>query len=128
MESGPKHPVRKDGYPVDPEMRKLEQKLEDLGEFYIGSTPEKRINIVREYHETMKRLLELGWEGPLHIEGYLPKNKMPPEYLEKYAYPNIFSPTEGYIDPEKLVVWREHNLAARARRRSFWQRLQDFFS
>jgi hypothetical protein len=40
-------------------------------------------NLVAEYHKTMKRLYELGWDDTLDFESLLPDELMPQEFMDR---------------------------------------------
>jgi hypothetical protein len=79
------HEVDDIGLPVDPELRKLEKKLCILAATWRGSWgyPRRQEEIVREYHATMAKLYSLGWDGELDVDGELPDNLLPKEYLRR---------------------------------------------
>ncbi len=68
------------GYPLDPDMRKLEFHLCDLAAWWRGE-PKKRDVIINEYHATLSKLYELGWDGVLDVECELPDEYMPQEVI-----------------------------------------------
>jgi hypothetical protein len=65
---------------TDEEIGLLEEKLEDLAALWRGTRSEEA---VQEYHETMKRLYELGWNERLIIQSLLPVDIMPKEYIKR---------------------------------------------
>ena len=76
------HQVDECGYPLDPELRRLEFYIGDLAAKWRGcATLECRDRIFREYHMTMKKLYDLGWDSSLDIESELPNEFLPEEYL-----------------------------------------------
>jgi len=86
----PPHEVDKSGYPTEPLLRQLQIKLGGLAVEWRGlhhRGDEKQNDIVTQYHETMKRLYELGWDDILDIDAELPDKLMPQEYLRRH--PNI---------------------------------------
>ncbi len=74
------HEVDVFGFPIDPELSRLESWLGELAARWRGTWDQ---NIVDEYHTTMTRLYELGWDGRLDIESELPDRLMPEEYLSR---------------------------------------------
>ena len=77
------------GYPLDPELRKLEFHLCGLAGDWRGSWGDsnRQAEIVREYHATMAKLYALGWDGILDIECELLDELMPEEYLRHRSVP-----------------------------------------
>lgn len=73
------------GYPLDPELRKLEFQLGDLAELWRGSFGDdnRQSQLVDEYHSILTRLYHLGWDSELDIESELPDRLMPQEYLRR---------------------------------------------
>jgi hypothetical protein len=90
------HKVDTFGYPVDPELRRLEFLLGDLAAQWRGSydRPEAQQTIVREYHQTMDMLYNLGWDAELDLESHLPDGLMPEEYVKRNA--GFFTPPHRY--------------------------------
>jgi hypothetical protein len=74
------HEVDQFGFPVDPELKRLESRL---GELAGGWRWTYRQDVVEEYHQTMARLYELGWDAVLDHESELPDAFMPAEYLRR---------------------------------------------
>lgn len=81
----PSHEVDEFGFPTDPELRRLEDRLGDLAGMWRGTYDEK---VVQEYHATMARLYELGWNDVLDMESELPDSLMPEEYLRRWESQN----------------------------------------
>lgn len=79
------HTVDTFGYPVDPELRRLEFLLGDLAAEWRGSydQPEKQRAIVISYHQTLQQLYDLGWDAELDRESHLPEEYMPEEYIKR---------------------------------------------
>jgi hypothetical protein len=90
------HKVDSIGYPVDPELRRLEFLLGDLAAEWRGSCehPEKQQTIVITYHQTLRRLYDLGWDAELDLESHLPEEYMPEEYIKRN--PGFFTPPHRY--------------------------------
>jgi hypothetical protein len=80
------HEVDDIGLPLDPELRELEFHLGNLAAMWRGSKgmPERRREIVKEYHDTMAKLYSLGWDAILDIDCELPDELMPEEYLRRH--------------------------------------------
>lgn len=80
------HEVDKFGYPVDPVLRHLENRLADLAGEWRGVRRgvDGQDDIVREYHEIMEKLYSLGWDGILNIDDELPDRLMPEEYRRRH--------------------------------------------
>ena len=76
------HEVDVFGFPVDPELNRLESYLGELAARWRGSWDQ---SVVDEYHAIMTRLYELGWDGRLDIESELPDRLLPKEYLQRRA-------------------------------------------
>ena len=81
----------KHGFPVDPEIRRLEHELGDLAAEWRGAQgePEQRMAIVRAYHVTIAQLMDRGWDAGVANLGYeetLPDELMPAAYLQQVAY------------------------------------------
>ena len=74
------HEVDIFGFPIDPELNHLESYLGELAARWRGTWDQA---IVEEYHATLARLYELGWDGRLDIESELPDRLLPKEYLER---------------------------------------------
>lgn len=73
------------GYPIDPELRKLEFYLGDLAARWRGSydRPDVQEALVREYWAVLNQLYALGWDSLLDIESELPDRLMPEEYMRR---------------------------------------------
>jgi hypothetical protein len=83
------HQVDKIGYPVDPELRRLQIQLCDLAgrwRFY-GGDARRQEETVREYHATMAQLYALGWDAVLDVECELLNELMPEEYRRRHPLP-----------------------------------------
>ena len=65
---------------LDKEISRLEIELEDAAAFWRGTYSDEAI---QEYHEIMKRLYDLGWNGRLAIQSLLPAELMPEEYIKR---------------------------------------------
>ncbi len=81
----PKHAVDELGIPLDPELKKLEFHLGHLAAYWRGSGDNQVLSaeIVKEYHSTMAKLYELGWDGELNYDSELPERLMPHEYWKR---------------------------------------------
>ena len=78
------HETDQIGYPVDPELRALEFHLGNLAaEYREHISPEHDKHVIEEYHATMSKLYQLGWDAVLDIESELPDTLMPEEYLKR---------------------------------------------
>lgn len=79
----PPHKVDNIGYPIDPELRALQRHLgilaQELRGRARGDSDEKQWKIDLEYHTTMKKLYDLGWDDILDIDAELPEHLMPEE-------------------------------------------------
>lgn len=75
-----KHETDRSGFPIDPQLRRLEVQVATLAGIWRGTFDSK---IVREYHVIMGLLYELGWDGVLDFESELPDELMPDEYLKR---------------------------------------------
>jgi hypothetical protein len=75
------HEVDNLGFPIDPQLRRLEKHLGYLAAVWRKTKAE---NIVREYHTTMKLMYELGWDGVLDFESELIDELMPEAYLRRH--------------------------------------------
>lgn len=75
------------GFPLDPELRRLEIYLSDLAAAFRGTRgmPDKQMEIVQEYHATLSQLYALGWNDSLDEDSKLPKRLMPEEYFRRVA-------------------------------------------
>jgi hypothetical protein len=82
-----KHEIDDIGLPTDPELRRLQFELGDLVGAWVEAygEPERQEQIVREYHDTLHQMYQLGWSGVLAADSELPKALMPREYVEKNA-------------------------------------------
>ena len=84
----PPHKVDKYGYPIDPEMRRLQKRLGTLAAEFRGTvqdkSDERQKSILNEYHETMDTLYKLGWDDILDFTAELPDYYMPEEYLRRH--------------------------------------------
>lgn len=78
----PKHPVDRLGFPLNPVLRTLEDKLCDLAAEWRGSL-KRRVEIKQEYEAIFQELYELGWDGFIELECELPAEHLPKEYLKK---------------------------------------------
>lgn len=103
------HNVDEFGYPIDPELRRLEFLLGDLAAQWRGAYDytEKQKAIVRQYHQVMQTLYERGWDAELDMESHLPKELMPKEYVKRNAgfftyrwSNNQTNLSKGYFDTE----------------------------
>lgn len=74
------HEVDIFGFPVDPELNRLETHLGNLAALWRSTWDQ---SVVDEYHATMAHLYELGWDGRLDIESELPDRLMPIDYLRR---------------------------------------------
>jgi hypothetical protein len=74
------HEVDDIGFPIDPELRRLEKLVGYLAAKWRHNWDEE---VVKEYHATIHRLYELGWDGVLDVESELPDELMPQEYLQR---------------------------------------------
>jgi hypothetical protein len=79
------HATDKSGYPLDPELRRLEFYLGELAGLWRGAygDQERQDETVQEYRAILARLYELGWDATLDIESELPEELMPEEYLRR---------------------------------------------
>ncbi len=78
------HKVDAIGYPIDPELRRLEFYLCDLAAKWRGSSNVKRREeIIHEYAETMSQLFRLGWDSYLDYDCVLPNGIGLPEIYYK---------------------------------------------
>ncbi len=75
-----KHQVDKFGFPIDPELNRLESYLGELAARWRGTWDQE---IVKEYHAILAQLYALGWDGRLDIESELLDRLMPEEYLQR---------------------------------------------
>jgi len=75
------------GYPLDPELRRLEFYLGDLAARWRDAfgEPEQQEKIAQEYQDVLMRMYEMGWESQLDVESELPDRLMPKEYLRRNA-------------------------------------------
>ncbi len=85
------HKVDELRYPVDPELRELEMNLCDLAGAWRGNwgDPDRQAEFVREYHATMAKLYELGWDGTIDLECELPRELMPEKYMQTHPRPSF---------------------------------------
>lgn len=81
------HKVDKIGYPIDPELRRLQFLLSNLAAEWreAHGQPEKQDDIVRTYHQTLHTLYGLGWDAELDMDAHLPDKLMPEEYVKRNA-------------------------------------------
>ena len=80
------HHVTTNGFAVDPEITRLEERLGDLAGAWRDAQgdPEQRETIVRAYHATMEQLFQRGWDAGVANLGYdqtLPDEFMPAKFL-----------------------------------------------
>jgi hypothetical protein len=68
------------GCPVDPAMQRLISHLGELAARWRGS---RKDGLVQEYHTTMQQLYDLGWDDDIDMDGELPDELMPEEYLKR---------------------------------------------
>jgi len=80
----PPHEVDGVGYPVDPVMRQLEFRLGDLAYELDFGTQRPDDDIIKEYHETMQKLYDMGWDAILDLDAELPEELMPKEYVQRH--------------------------------------------
>lgn len=83
------HLVNESGYPVDPELFRLESRLSQLAAGWRGARdqPERQAWFVREYHATMNQLIAHGWDvrlAGLDAEDTLPEALMPETYRRRH--------------------------------------------
>src|SRR3712207_1574399 len=83
------HSVDASGFPVDPDLRRLENHLSDLAAEWRGSEAgsTEAAELVRQYHATVARLVDLGWDArtaELGYEDLLPDEIMPEAYLRRH--------------------------------------------
>lgn len=84
--------VDENGFPIDPELRRLEYHLAELVDrFYhpLSGNTEELSQIVAEYHQTMEQLHRSGWDNCLDIEFELPYEYLPTEYLKRCPRPPV---------------------------------------
>lgn len=84
------HQVTPSGFPVDPELARLEDHLGDLAAQWRGARgqPERQAMIVRDYHATFADLTQRGWDADvanLEHEATLPGESMPEPYREYHG-------------------------------------------
>ena len=92
------HAVDASGFPIDPELRRLENLLGDLAAEWRSAADdaEHADEVVHQCHATLQRLTELGWDariGELDYEDLLPDQLMPDKYRLRHA-PQIVSAAE----------------------------------
>lgn len=76
------------GFPLDPQLRRLEFRLGNLAaEWRQFESPERQHEIVQEYHAVMEQLYQLGWDAILDTTSELPDEFMPEEYCKRYPIP-----------------------------------------
>ncbi|MAT98833.1 MAG: hypothetical protein CL608_16945 [Anaerolineaceae bacterium] len=76
------HETDEIGYPLDPELRALEFHLGDLAAKYRMHKYSAQ-KVIKEYHATLTKLYQLGWDAALDVESELPDELMPEEYLKR---------------------------------------------
>jgi hypothetical protein len=64
------------GFPIDPRIDALEQKLSDLA---VEWRRTKKKSLVTQYHNIYRELQRLGWNGRLDLDSCLPDHLMPSE-------------------------------------------------
>jgi len=79
------HATDKSGYPIDPELRRLEFRLGDLAGLWrrMHGDQSQQDALVKEYVIIIAQLYSLGWDAVLDIESELPDRLMPDEYLKR---------------------------------------------
>jgi len=87
------HEVDEFGYPADTELRALEFHLCDLAAAWRSSKddPQKRENLIKDYHATMDKLYSLGWDSEPDCECLLPDKLMPEEFNRRNPIPDSYS-------------------------------------
>jgi hypothetical protein len=95
------HEVDEFGYPADPELRALEFHLCDLAAAWRSSKddPQRRENLIKDYHATMDILYALGWDSEPDFECHLPDELMPEEFNRRNPIPDSYS---SFSDMPKL--------------------------
>ena len=88
------HLVNESGYPVDPELFRLESRLSQIAAGWRGARdqPERQAEFVREYHATMAQLITQGWDvrlAGLDPEDTLPDALMPEAYLRRHELTSV---------------------------------------
>ena len=75
------------GYPVDPELRRLEFHLGDLAAQWRSTYGDdnRQAALVHEYHATLGILYAQGWDSVLDSESELPDALMPQEYMRRHG-------------------------------------------
>ncbi len=65
------HLINESGYPVEPELFRMESRLSQLAAGWRGARdhPERQAEFVREYHTTMAQLIMQGWDVRLASSG-----------------------------------------------------------
>lgn len=96
------HQVTSSGFPVDPELARLENDLGALAAQWRGARgqPERQAGIVQEYLATFAQLTQLGWNADianLEHEATLPDDLMPEAY-RAYQGEHILGPVDEVID------------------------------
>jgi hypothetical protein len=83
------HAVDDIGYPLDPELRRLQARLGTLAGMWrhakTSSDLLRQQELVEEYRQTLARLYELGWDDALDSDAELPDEYMPEEYFLRAA-------------------------------------------
>src|SRR5579859_8121408 len=75
------------GYPLDPELKRLQFRLGDLAARWretYARPGDREHEIHHEYVATIERLYELGWDDVLDIDSELRDALMPAEYLRRH--------------------------------------------
>ena len=81
------HAMDEIGYPLDPELRRLEDRLGELAARWreaYARPGDREHEIHHEYVATIERLYELGWDDVLDIDSVLRDALMPAEYLRRH--------------------------------------------
>ncbi len=86
------HQVTRGGFPVDPELRRLEDQLGALAAQWRGahSQPGRQATIVQAYHATLAHLIQLEWDpdvANLEDEEPLPDVLLPEAYRRHRTAP-----------------------------------------
>jgi hypothetical protein len=119
------HEIDELGYPTDPVLRQLEDRLGYLAGEWGGVRRgvDRQDDIVKEYHQTMQKLYELGWDGVLDIDCELPDRLMPEEYLKRH--PTLPSTPEQWKSPAEFYAGRR--IPGVKQKKSIFRRLLGLF-
>ena len=118
------------GYPLDPELDRLQSRLGELAGMWRSANrrdeKESKEEIVQEYHAIMAQLYQLGWEDELDYDAILPYELMPEEYRREYLPWDPWG-TIWPDNPDRQKLTKKSSSEKEQQRKSIFQQLLELF-